>query len=955
MDADNTDVDGPGDDGAGNEDDAVENSSAPSPPLREPCPPEAETSPQERKLSLMHQRWLQPVEEYEEPSRSQFSGPTKARSIESSEIRTAEAARDGLQHRSRSMDMRPGGRYPRNRSIDMVSPGIHLQANRGGGGGAFRLDARQGITVNLQTQNEMNQGDMMPLGRQKSQRKINISNHYTMQQEPIAEEAGASEESFNFKKSEHIKRWPSSHRQASQGDLSIQSKQSVGERPSTVQRKTSMSSMMSDISIGERDGSEQGGVARRSLISPEEIASATPNHPHPGLEYPPLYFLIKRFPFLMALSKSFFQFRWRVSYPLQKRIPLSRVLRKINVFCTIGELFLILPFFATLIICTIYSFVFPSVTISGHAARTPLIFAFATAMHNSLLTLLLGIPFERAIFYHKLSARLAYVCGLLHTFVAYFYPETSDSILEKSYPEQVQLFETSPSLITSFEGSGPNFGHFLVADSLNIGGTLIMAFMTTMVITALPYVRRKVFELFYYIHILCCIGMLGSAFYHTGFLVPLLGCLTWGIDFVIRKLIMAFCLYPRKASVRIISESVVEICFPKTSNFNYNPGQYIFLAIPKLSMFEWHPFSISSSPEQKIVTLHIRKAGSWTGALYDLAETENEISILMEGPYGSVGVDVTSDRYNMVMLFSGGIGVTPMQALCNQLMYEHSTGVRSLKKVSFVWIERDPNVMQKVDVVRRTSLHASAISLSEYSFNDEESSKGDDVEVSSTPGGGLVKPHVADEEQFQHEPHLPEPQSIASTLLALVPASRDTDEFLERQYPIEELDEEDDQDFDLQSENDQNTITTLVNTIFGRKESKVDQSKTANTTENSQNRDANFDFDDDTMCQSFLDEAYVDPENSSTSSEALDLQVYLTAKNANTINPALGALPFIHRGRPDIKGIFQKMREEAIEKKETRVAVCVCAPKVIVNMCHKACVKYSDRSVRFDFHYEVFD
>jgi hypothetical protein len=52
---------------------------------------------------------------------------------------------------------------------------------------------------------------------------------------------------------------------------------------------------------------------------PEE--KSYPNDPHPALEYPPLYFLIRRFPFLLKLTKGFFSYRWRISYPLQQRIP----------------------------------------------------------------------------------------------------------------------------------------------------------------------------------------------------------------------------------------------------------------------------------------------------------------------------------------------------------------------------------------------------------------------------------------------------------------------------------------------------------------------------------------------------------------------------------------------------------------------------------------------------------
>jgi hypothetical protein len=59
--------------------------------------------------------------------------------------------------------------------------------------------------------------------------------------------------------------------------------------------------------------------------------------------------------------------------------------------------------------------------------------------------------------------------------------------------------------------------------------------------------------------------------------------------------------------------------------------------------------------------------------------------------------------------------------------------------------------------------------------------------------------------------------------------------------------------------------------------------------------------------------------------------------------------------RPDIKMIFLKMRKEATLREEKRVAVCVSAPTRLVNITREACVKYSNRHVRFDFHSELFD
>jgi NADPH oxidase len=672
---------------------------------------------------------------------------------------------------------------------------------------------------------------------------------------------------------------------------------SISQAPQEVSTRSCMSALSfhdeeCPTSSTSNETAEIGRRRRKASLVTWKEDKTCPNHPHPALEYPPLYFFIRRFPQLSELSKGFFQSRWRLSYPLQQRIPFSRtILRKLNIFTTLGELLLILPFIIALLTCTVYSFIHPSVSISGHTSRIPLIFAFVTAMRNSPLTLLLGIPFERAIRYHKLSARLAYVNGLMHTYVSFAHPK----------PEGA---DTEPPL-TSMRGSDPNFGKFLFSDTVKSGGTMLLVFMTLMMVTALPFVRRRVFEVFYYLHVVFVVSMVVCAFFHTGVVVPSLVALTWGVDLVIRKLYMACIRYPRKASVRTISDTVVEVCFPKTDGFDYNPGQYINIAIPELSVFEWHPFSLSSSPEQKFVTLHIRRVGGWTSALYDLASKQMEVSILLEGPYGSVGVDLASDRYKMVMLFSGGIGVTPMQALCNQLMYEQSTGMRELKKLSFVWIERDPNVVQNVDVVRRKVWSA-------------EWPSEPDIEEGNMDEG--------------------QPQGIASTLLSLVPASLMTDEQLEDEYSS--------QDLDGDSEDEGNSDRSVFNIL----PSLVSRHKVMPTTKSLDKICP--DDDNDTTNQSFLNVAYNDSCDECELHDALDLQLYLTGQVASRRDLAL--LPFVYRKRPDVKELFRKMRDEAISMDECRVAVCVCAPQRLVLMCQKACAKYSDQKVQFDFHFEVF-
>ena len=54
------------------------------------------------------------------------------------------------------------------------------------------------------------------------------------------------------------------------------------------------------------------------------------------------------------------------------------------------------------------------------------------------------------------------------------------------------------------------------------------------------------------------------------------------------------------------------------------------------------------------------------------------LKVWVEGPHGKPQVDIWGDRYRMVLLVSGGIGITPMQSICNTLLKQSDAG-RPLK------------------------------------------------------------------------------------------------------------------------------------------------------------------------------------------------------------------------------------------------------------------------------------
>ena len=444
------------------------------------------------------------------------------------------------------------------------------------------------------------------------------------------------------------------------------------------------------------------------------------------------------------------------------------------------------------------------------------------------------------------------------------------------------------------------FVNFSVDGQVNTSGTMLLMVILAMIITSLPVVRRITFEVFYYFHIAFAIAMTACAFYHSGLFVVIIVTMLWGGDLFVRKVIMTW-RYPRTASIKRITDTIVEISIPKTKNFDYNCGQYMFLAIPEISIFQFHPISISSSPYQQNVTFHVRKRGYWTKALYDLAGKKNQIALLLEGPYGSLGVDLTTNRYKIAMFLSGGIGVTPMQSICHQMLYEHEWGERDLKKLHFIWTARDPAVMESMDVV---SQHSES-KVIDHSISIIEDGKEKDLIAMDA-------------------------SVITGRMLVDMPMSHTPDEELERDFPTDDFIDDDDDDDDEEK---------IEKPPQGQTEVGID--------EENQYRNSII------KNRSTEEIETVDTRSTKSAEEVLQLDCYLTAREME--DAGITSLPFVHKGRPDMKQIFLDLREEAIKAGERRVAICVCAPKRLVQICKMACTKYSNRKVRFDFHSEVFE
>ncbi|ODM93630.1 NADPH oxidase 5 [Orchesella cincta] len=277
------------------------------------------------------------------------------------------------------------------------------------------------------------------------------------------------------------------------------------------------------------------------------------------------------------------------------------------------------------------------------------------------------LPIDQHIKFHKMTGQLIFFFSVLHTIMHLinisigFMPSTGplpDGCLTNkshgltdcplnsgnwSYMEFLFDPKTTSQPIILELGLIPGY-------AFN-SGVIIMIILTVMVVGSMPFVRRGgCFEVFYWTHLLYFVFwmllIVHAPNFWKWFLVP--GVIFLIEQFIIRITIKLSQTYASKKSFIIsnalryynwkmgrgrtsassgilLPSKVTHVVIRRPPNFDFRPGDYVFVRIPKIAKSEWHPFTISSAPEQEdSISLHIRACGQWTSRLYEYFEKEQQ-------------------------------------------------------------------------------------------------------------------------------------------------------------------------------------------------------------------------------------------------------------------------------------------------------------------------------------------
>ncbi|KNE71622.1 hypothetical protein AMAG_16181 [Allomyces macrogynus ATCC 38327] len=211
-------------------------------------------------------------------------------------------------------------------------------------------------------------------------------------------------------------------------------------------------------------------------------------------------------------------------------------------------------------------------------------------------------------------------------------------------------------------------------------GQVVTVALIIMVTAAARRTRRAHFEIFWYSHHLFLVYIAAllphGAYYFVKwqFLEYIVGAATL---YLIERLLREVTGWCATQIVKVVLHpaSVVELRIEKPSAPRMRPGQYVWLNVPSVAPCQWHPFILTSAPDDAYYSVHMRVVGDWTRSVAH-----------------ACGISFTDENWT---------------APAVHLHWLAQGGTLRTKKVHFVWVCRDANAFEWF----QARLHALEVAL----------------------------------------------------------------------------------------------------------------------------------------------------------------------------------------------------------------------------------------------------
>lgn len=329
---------------------------------------------------------------------------------------------------------------------------------------------------------------------------------------------------------------------------------------------------------------------------------------------------------------------------------------------------------------------------SGMMAVALMPWIVALAMKANLISLVTGISHERLNVLHRWAAYICLVLSILHTIPYYVTP-----VWERGARQ-------------SFEAIFHQQGFYVYGSG--IAALVPLCILCTHSVAPL---RHRMYELFVALHVPVAIVFLGMMFWHCNnyltswnYLLSTLG--IWLLSYFIRLFYLNWTRPTRlswligdEAAVTLMPENAIRITIP--SQMKWRPGQFVYLRMPGISVFENHPFTVASLCSEDFpseygegyrnIVLLFRPFGGFTKKVLQKALEHgpwHRYRAFVDGPYG--GMQRRVEAFDDVVLIAGGSGITAIISQMLFLIKKMRDGKAVTRKIHVIWAFKRPETME---------------------------------------------------------------------------------------------------------------------------------------------------------------------------------------------------------------------------------------------------------------------
>lgn len=145
------------------------------------------------------------------------------------------------------------------------------------------------------------------------------------------------------------------------------------------------------------------------------------------------------------------------------------------------------------------------------------------------------------------------------------------------------------------------------------------------------------------------------------------------------------------------SDSVVTLYFdpPPGKKLKHHAGQFCYIRLLNSSLSaQSHPFTISSGPEDEMVSITVKKSGDFTARLKKVTARDH---VCIDGAYGKFSYTQVFSHHSLVFI-AGGIGITPIFSMLKDLSIKDPK-----REVILIWGARSETDLIRLTEIRKLS------------------------------------------------------------------------------------------------------------------------------------------------------------------------------------------------------------------------------------------------------------